>query len=117
MELVNASTGNKIEEGAMLHIASGPQAGQAWRFERICERANGEHAVRVSRSHPRMGRIRKEFHPRVFGASVVIDVTWYADRARWIKFAQECVTQIVLLTLGGLIAWVIAVWGDSFLHG
>ncbi|MDQ1033581.1 MULTISPECIES: hypothetical protein [Streptomyces] len=78
MRLVNSETGAEIAQGALLHMASGPSAGQAWRFERLMPHPDG-HRVHVTRTHPRMGRVHREFHPRIFGAQVEIDVRWYRE--------------------------------------
>lgn len=77
MHLVNTATGNPIEPGAMLHVTTGPRTGEAWRFEKITPHATDGHRVHCTRRHPRIGRIHREFHPGVFGARVMIDITWH----------------------------------------
>ena len=79
MKLVNSASGSEINCGTMLHMVAGPTLGQAWRYERITPHDTDGHRVHCTRVHPRMGRVHREFHPRVFGATVVIDVRWYRD--------------------------------------
>lgn len=60
-----------------LRVVNGPSLGQMWRYERLAvDHIDGEHRVHASRSGGKQGRIHKEFHPHVFGATIVIDVTW-----------------------------------------
>lgn len=98
--------------GTMLHMVKGPSIGQCWRYEGVAERHTGDHHVRCSRSHPNMGRVQKDFHPSLFGGAVVVDVHLYADRERLARWVRESATQIVLLTIGGFIAWYIATLMD-----
>lgn len=114
MQLINDATASSVEPGAMIHMVSGPKAGQVWRFERIIEHPVDGHRMHVSRSDPKMGRrVHREYHPSVFGCSVVIDVHWYADRARFLRGLHFAIFQAVLLTVGALIAALVAEFGNE----
>lgn len=76
MKLISNVTGLEINCGDILHAQIGPTAGRAWRFEGIAERPDGVHHVHVSRSGWQFGRIRREYHPGVFGCEIKIDITW-----------------------------------------
>lgn len=76
MRLINQATGSTIPPGAILHVVSGPNMGQAWRYERIRPMEDGAHRVHVTKSHPKLGRVHREYHAHVFGAEVKIDITW-----------------------------------------
>lgn len=112
MRLTHSETGDVVDPGSVIHMTTGPSVGQAWRFERIIPHEDG-HKIHCTRSHPRMGRIHREFHPRLFGCHVVIDVKWYRDRTRITRCFTASVTQLVLLVIGGLIAWLIAEYGNA----
>lgn len=116
MKLVTEA-GAETRPGAMLHMTTGPSIGQAWRFERIATKHDGDHHVHVSRCHPKLGRVHKEYHPRLFGCAVVIDVKIYADRQKLMAWARNVLTQTVLLTVGGFIAWGCAEICMYFAHG
>jgi hypothetical protein len=116
MRIMNEGTGKIIAIGSIVHLVAGPSVGQAWRVERVIPRADG-HKIHCSRSHPRTGRMHREFPPHLFGCRVVVDVAWYRDRARLHRWASACVLQVVLLTIGGVIAWLIAEFGDAQLGG
>jgi hypothetical protein len=77
-KIVNAESGALVPLGTMLHTAHPSARPGTWRLENHNVR-NGEHVLHVSRSHPRMGRVHREFHPTVFGLTVEIDVVWYRD--------------------------------------
>jgi hypothetical protein len=109
---MHSETGDVVDPGSMIHVTAGPSVGQAWRFERIIPHQDG-HKIHCTRSHPRTGRLHREFHPRVFGCHVVIDVKWYRDRQRMAGWASAVLTQLVLLTVGGVIAWLIAEYGNA----
>jgi hypothetical protein len=109
---MHEGTGKTVEIGSVVHLVAGPSAGQAWRVERIMPRPDG-HKIHCSRSHPRIGRVLREFPPHLFGCRVVVDVAWYRDRARLHRWASACALQAVLLTIGGVIAWLIAEFGDA----
>jgi len=102
--------GHEVVPGAMVHVATGPALGQAWRLEGIRHAPHGEHQVHCSRTAPKMGRVHKIFHPRVFGLEVVIDVRVAADRAHFMRALHVAAGQFILLTLGGVIAYFCAEW-------
>jgi hypothetical protein len=114
MRVVNTSTQCEVEPGTMLHMISGPSAGQAWRLEKVATRHDGDHQLHVSRSLPKLGRVHREFHPRLFGCVVVIDVKFYADVQKLKHACAFLLTQFTLLFIGGVIAWLIA---DYMSHG
>lgn len=99
--------GADVPFGTMVHMTSGPSIGQAWRLEKISHKPDGEHHLHVSRSVPKLGRVHKEFHPRMFGLEVVLDVRFYADKAKICAALRGMVAQSVLLTSGGVIAWAV----------
>lgn len=101
------SEGAEIVSGTMLHMTSGPAAGQAWRLEKVAHKPDGEHHLHVSRSVPKLGRVHKEFHPRLFGLAVVVDVKFYADTVKLRAALRAIGAQSVLLTSGGVIAWAV----------
>ncbi|AGP58329.1 MULTISPECIES: hypothetical protein [Streptomyces] len=113
MQLINDATASVVEPGSMIHMVSGPTAGQVWRFERVIDHATDGHRVHVTRPHPKLGRIHREYHPRLFGCSVAIDVHWYADKHRLLRGLYVVASQTVLLTLGGIIAWLVAEYGNA----
>jgi hypothetical protein len=113
---MHEETGEAIDPGSMIHLTSGPSAGQAWRFERVVPHPDG-HKIHCTRSHPRTGRLHREFHPRLFGCRVVVDVAWYRDRPRMKRWLSVSVTQFALLTVGGVIAWLVAEYGNAQLTG
>lgn len=90
MRLVNSGTGADVALGTMLHVVSGPSLNAAWRYEAIAPRSEGDHLVRVSRIHPRMGRVHTHMHPKVLGCHIVVDLVWH-ERCRlvlhhaWLK--------------------------------
>lgn len=112
MRLMYSESGDVIRPGTMIHMTSGPSTGQAWRFERITPHQDG-HRIHCTRSHPRTGRLHREFHPRVFGCHVAADICWYRDRARIARWISVLVTQTVVLTIGGVIAWLVAEYGNA----
>lgn len=76
MKLVSCVTGEEIRTGRTLRAQTGAVTGQAWKFERIAERADGIHHVHVSRPGGKLGRIHREFHPSVFGCEITVEITW-----------------------------------------
>lgn len=114
MRVVNTDTQCEVEPGTMLHMISGPSAGQAWRLEKVATKNDGDHHLHVSRSLPKLGRVHREFHPRLFGCAVVVDVKIYADVQRLKRLATFVVQQFILLFIGGVVAYLIA---DYMSHG
>jgi hypothetical protein len=64
--------------GTTLHARNTTLAGpHPWRLEAFQPDVEGDaHKVTVSRHHPRFGRIKRTFHPRVFGLTVEVEITW-----------------------------------------
>lgn len=77
-KIIRQDTGEVVPLGTMLHTAHPSARPGTWRLESHVPRGS-EHAVHVSRFHPRMGRVHKEFHPSIFGLVVEIDIVWYRD--------------------------------------
>jgi hypothetical protein len=75
MRLINAQ-GQEITPGARLRVAEGRDSGQVWLYSHTIEHPVDGHRVHVTRRHPRIGHVHREFHPRVFGLHVEIDITW-----------------------------------------
>jgi len=75
MQLINAQ-GVEVLPGSRLHAVSGPFMGQLWQLSHVIEHPIDGHRVHVTRRHSRLGHVHREFHPGVFGLSVVIDLTW-----------------------------------------
>ncbi|MCT9080478.1 hypothetical protein [Streptomyces fulvoviolaceus] len=113
MRLIHNATASAVEPGATIHMASGPNAGQAWRFEKITEHATDGHRVHVSRSHPKLGRIHREFHPGLFGCSVVIDVQWYADRQRLLRAVGHTAATGLSAFTAAVVAWLVHEYGNA----
>lgn len=116
MKLVDQA-GREVVLGAMVHAVASPILGQAWRLENVHRTLEGEHRIQCSRYSPRMGRVHKIFHPRVFGLEVVIDVRVAADRASIMRALHVAAGQLLLLTMGGVIAWVVAEWLSTMVGG
>lgn len=78
-------TRRPVPIGATLHARNTTVAGpHPWRLEACqpdTDPKGDAHTVTVSRHHPRFGRIRRTFHPRVFGLVVEIEISWHR-RAR-----------------------------------
>lgn len=75
MRLINAQD-VEISPGARLRVVEGRDAGQVWQFSHVIEHPVDGHRVHVTRRHPRIGHVHREFHPRAFGLHVVVDITW-----------------------------------------
>ena len=94
-KIVNVETGAVVPLGTMLHTAHPSARPGTWRLENHLPKGT-EHVLHVSRSHPRMGRVHREFHPSVFGLTVEIDIVWYRDIRHtahrcWVKFGDGVV--------------------------
>ncbi|MFF1676097.1 hypothetical protein ACFVYG_08700 [Streptomyces sp. NPDC058256] len=112
MKLVSSATGRQVDPGTILHMQSGPTAGQTWRFERIAERRDGEHHIRVSRTGGKLGRVQREYHPSIFGCAVTVDIRWYVDHVRLARALRAAVAQTTVLTVAGIVAWIVAEVGN-----
>lgn len=75
MRLINAQN-VEVQPGARIRVTEGPDTGQTWQFSHVVEHPVDGHRVHVTRRHPRMGHVHREFHPRVFGLRVIVDITW-----------------------------------------
>lgn len=76
MRLINEATETEVEYLATIRCVAGPLTGQAWRYEKIIERDRNGHRVHCTRSHPKLGRVHREFHPSVFGCRVEREITF-----------------------------------------
>lgn len=100
--LVSQDTGRVIVSGRLLRHSDGT----AWRLDRI--HYNGHaHSVVVSR-HTQVGRVRRIYRPEAFKCEVSTDAEWRIDAVRVRSFAHFWALNLVLLTIGGLIAWEIS---------
>lgn len=79
-KLVFADTGKPVIPGCVLRAVDPIGGPYVWHLDghRIGADDHG-HRVMVSRHHPKLGRVHRTFHPRVFGLTVVIDIVWYRD--------------------------------------
>lgn len=75
MRLINAH-GEEIHQGSRVVAIQGRDVGQVWNFSHVVEHPIDGHRVHVTRRHPRMGHVHREFHPAIFGLHVVVDITW-----------------------------------------
>lgn len=75
MRLINAQ-GVEVAPRARLHVVEGKDSGQVWQYSHVIEHPVDGHRVHVTRRHPRIGHVHRDFHPRVFGLRVEIDITW-----------------------------------------
>lgn len=100
LKLINTETGAIVTEGSMLRPVHG---GQAWRLEAV-----HQDRLHVSQSHHQLGRVHKEFHPRVFGLHVEVDVKVWQDRAELIAWIKRQLIGLAGLFVGGFIAWWVA---------
>ncbi|MFC8429278.1 hypothetical protein [Streptomyces sp. NPDC057253] len=113
MQLIHDVTASTVEPGATIHLVTGPHEGQAWRFEKIVEHRTDGHRVHVTRLHPKFGRVHREFHPRVFGCSVVIDIRWYADRKRLLHAVGRTATTCLSAFVAAVVAWLVHEYGNA----
>lgn len=72
-------TRRPVPIGTTLHARNVAVAGKfPWRLEACQPDTKGDaHTVIVSRHHPRLGRIKRTFHPRVFGLVIEIEISWH----------------------------------------
>lgn len=75
MRLINAQ-GTEISPGARLVAIKGAETGTRWTLSHVLEHPVDGHRVHVTRRHPRLGHVHREFHPSVFGLRVIVDITW-----------------------------------------
>lgn len=76
-KIVFAESRKPCPLGATLHAVEPVAQPHVWRLEGHQYADDGTHTVIVSRHHRKFGRIKRTFHPRVFGLTVEIQVTWY----------------------------------------
>lgn len=114
-KLMHTETGTVVDPGSVLHLASGPSTGQAWRFVRIVEHEDG-HKIQCSRSHPKLGRVHREFHPHLFGCHIVIDVKFYADRVRILRAVRSMAVSGAGAFGAAVVAWLVAEYGNANLQ-
>ncbi|HEY8984812.1 MAG TPA: hypothetical protein VIU15_35215 [Streptomyces sp.] len=113
MQLIHDVTASVVEPGAIIHLASGPNEGQAWRFEKLSAHPTDGHRVHVSRSHPRIGRVHREFHPRLFGCSVKTGLPWYADRQRLLHLVCRTGATWASAFTAAVVAWMVHEYGNA----
>ncbi len=113
--LMHIESGRTIDPGTTIHMSAGTSIGKAWRYEKITPHEDG-HKIHCTRSHPRLGRIHREFTPSLFGCTVVIDVKFYADRARMLASLRRLVISGAGALGAALVAWVVAEYGNSNLQ-
>ncbi|MDI5964063.1 hypothetical protein [Streptantibioticus silvisoli] len=113
--LMHIESGRTIDPGTTIHVSAGTSAGKAWRYEKITPCEDG-HKIHCTRSHPKLGRIHREFTPSLFGCTVVIDVAFYADRARMLSAFRRLAVSGVGALVAAIIAWVVAEYGNSNLQ-
>lgn len=104
-KLVHTETGREVAPKRMIRHENG----ESWRYEHHeGEHAVNEHTLIHCSRLSKAGRVHRTFHPRVFGCVLVVDATLYVDRRKVKQFATFWATQMMLLTVGGFIAWYIA---------
>lgn len=64
-----------------------------------------------------MGRVNRTFHPSLFGCHVVVSVRAYRDWNTIERTAQKLVSQTLALVLGGIVAWLLAEYGNAHWAG
>jgi len=112
MRLMHSETGLVVKQRDVIHIVSGPLAGQAWRFQRVIPHPDG-HKIHCTRSNRKLGREHGQFPPHLFGCRVVLDLSWYQDRERLLRWLSVFLQQVFVLVVGGVIAWLIAEYGNA----
>jgi hypothetical protein len=76
-KIVFAESGKPCPPGTALHAVEAVAQPHVWRLEGHQYADNGAHTVTVSRHHPKFGRVKRVYHPRVFGLTVEVEITWY----------------------------------------
>jgi len=109
MKLIHDATDSVVDPGTVIHLASGPNQGQAWRFEKVVKHPTDGHRVHVTRSHSKIGRLHREYHPRLFGCSVQTASRWQR-RLRAVE--RTAVTWAGAFT-AAVIAWVVHEYGNA----
>ena len=113
--LMHIESGRTIDPGTTIHMSAGTSAGKAWRYEKITPYEDG-HKIHCTRSHPKLGRMHREFTPSLFGCTVVVDVAFYADRTRMLNALRKLAVSGVGAVVAAIIAWVVAEYGNSNLQ-
>lgn len=75
-QLLFADTRKPVPTGTPLKPLSSVAQPHTWRLESH-QTTNDGGLVWVSRHHPKFGRVRRTFHPRVFGLVIEVDVSWH----------------------------------------
>ncbi len=102
MRLINAQD-VEIPTGARIRVVEGRETGQLWQYSHVVEHPVDGHRVHVTRRHPRVGHVHREFHPRVFGLHVVVDITW---KRRVANATHHAFSKFDDYLLAGLVALV-----------
>lgn len=72
MRLINTTTGAEVKPGDSIRHQ---ETGARWKFSHVTHHPDG-HRVHACRPHRRLGKVPGQFHPRVFGLEVVVNVGW-----------------------------------------
>lgn len=102
MRLINTQ-GEIIEPGSRLHAIQGREIGRTWQYSHIVEHPIDGHRIHVTRRHPRMGHVHREFHPGVFGLKVVVDITWKRHVANKVHHVRTKVDDYLLAGVFALV--------------
>lgn len=87
-KIVYAGSGKPCPVGTALRAVDPVAQPHTWRLDaHHCGEDDTAHRVTVSRHHPKFGRIKRTFHPRVFGLTVEVEVTWYRATGRKVRHA------------------------------
>jgi len=78
-KIVSLETGKVVPLGTMLRAVDPVAQPYAWHLDAHNAHPDGTHSVSVSRHHPKFGRVKHVFHPRVFGLVIELDIVWYRD--------------------------------------
>lgn len=111
--LTHNETGRTLNEGTMLLH---PQTRESWRFESIvvpAERSkHTDPMIRVSKHHPKMGRVVRVMSAHIFGCAVVVVVPIWHNYNK----IKDITKGFVNLTWAGILAWMVLAVADHF-HG
>lgn len=107
--VVFAETGKPCPVGESLRALDPIAQPHLWRLEGHQVHADGTHKVYVSRHHPRLGRVRRTFHPRVFGLALELDI-----KITWVRLATTKVHRAWHETWVGIYLGFLALVGLAF---
>lgn len=78
-KIIVEATGKPCAIGSPLRAVDPVAQPYLWRLDAHCAHEDGSHTITVSRHHPKFGRIKHSFHPKVFGLVIELDIVWYRD--------------------------------------